>query len=222
MKKPLNEEVDRIKSIMGCCKGSVNEQDEKCVDPESPEGKKVMDKTAGYINYELKQLGIDETDTQMDAPDTPEVIKAKEKIADILNPILPNASGDELKAMIKEIKRMLKNRKGGKTVEPKPTQMNEQLGSAAAALTQLEVFLASIPTGLFVVVGAWLLLRLVRCFIYFLVTRMSGGLCGFDVKTNIFSKLMQLVFLDFRNLFDTNETILYGCDGPRRARSYRY
>jgi hypothetical protein len=216
MKKQLNEEVDRIKSIMGCCKGSMNEQDEKCVDPESPEGKKVLDKTAGFINYELSQLGINETDIRMNTPDTPEIIEVKKKIAEILNPILPNASGDELKLMIKEIKRMLKNRKSRKT-----TQMNEQLGPAAAAISQVELFLASIPTGLFVAVGVWLLLRLVRCFIYHLVTRMSGGLCGFDVKNNIFSKLMQLVFLDFKNLFDTNERILYGCNEPRRNRRFR-
>jgi hypothetical protein len=53
MKKPLNEEINRIKSIMGCCKGKLNEDQENCVDPESPEGQEAIDKAVGYIKYEI-------------------------------------------------------------------------------------------------------------------------------------------------------------------------
>ena len=55
MKKPLNEELDRIKSIMGCCKGKINEDQENCVDPESPEGQQEIEKAVGYIKYEIRK-----------------------------------------------------------------------------------------------------------------------------------------------------------------------
>ena len=63
MKKPLNEEINRIKSIMGCCKGKINEDQENCVDPESPEGQQAIDRAVGYVKYELdklyKESGVD-------------------------------------------------------------------------------------------------------------------------------------------------------------------
>jgi hypothetical protein len=39
---------------------------------------------------------------------------------------------------------------------------------------------------------------------------MTSKLCGREVNKNILVKLMQLAFLDFNNLFSTDE-YLYGC-----------
>jgi hypothetical protein len=211
MKKTLNEEVTRIKSIMGCCKGKLNESDADCVNPESEMGQKAIDDIIGTIKYDLEQTGIENSDIQYDTQDTPEILDAKKKIAEILNPVLPNASADQIKVMIKEIKKTIRERKQGKKVTPQP--VNEQAG--IAALAEVQLFLASIPTGTFIIIGAWLLLRLVKCQIYYIVARMSGTLCGFDVNKNIMVKLMQLGFLDFRNLFHTSDGGLYGCNFMR-------
>jgi hypothetical protein len=211
MKKTLNEEVTRIKSIMGCCKGKLNEDESDCVNPESEMGQKVIDDIVGTIKYDLEQTGIEDSDIQYDTEDTPEVLDAKKKIAEILNPVLPNASVEQIKVMIKEIKRTIRERKQGKKVTPQP--VNEQAG--IAALAEVQLFLASIPTGTFIIIGAWLLLRLVKCQIYYIVSRMSGTLCGFDVNRNVLVKLMQLGFLDFRNLLNTSNGGLYGCMGMR-------
>lgn len=211
MKKTLNEEVTRIKSIMGCCKGRLNEDDTNCVNPESEMGQKAIDDIVGTIKYDLEQTGIENSDIQYDTQDTPEILDAKKKIAEILNPVLPNASADQIKVMIKEIKRTIRERKQGKKVTPQP--VNEQAG--IAALAEVQLFLASIPTGTFIIIGAWLLLRLVKCQIYYIVNRMTGSICGLDVNKNIMVKLMQLGFLDFRNLFHTSDGGLYGCNFMR-------
>jgi hypothetical protein len=211
MKKTLNEEVTRIKSIMGCCKGKLNEDEADCVNPESEMGQKTIDDIIGTIKYDLEQTGIENSDIQYDTQDTPEILDAKKKIAEMLNPVLPNASADQIKVMIKEIKKTIRERKQGKKVTPQP--VNEQAG--IAALAEVQLFLASIPTGTFIIIGAWLLLRLVKCQIYYIVARMSGTLCGFDVNKNIMVKLMQLGFLDFRNLFHTSDGGLYGCNFMR-------
>ena len=196
---------------MGCCKGKLNENDADCVNPESEMGQKTIDDIIGTIKYDLEQTGIENSDIQYDTQDTPEVLDAKKKIAEILNPVLPNASADQIKVMIKEIKKTIRERKQGKKITPQP--VNEQAG--IAALAEVQLFLASIPTGTFIIIGAWLLLRLVKCQIYYIVARMSGTLCGFDVNKNIMVKLMQLGFLDFRNLFHTSDGGLYGCNFMR-------
>ena len=222
MKKTLTEEVTRIKSIMGCCKGKLNEDESNCVDPDSEMGQKEIDKIVGTIKYDLEQTGIENSDIQYDTQDTPEVLDAKKKIAEMLNPVLPNASVDQIKMMIKEIKKTIRERKQGKKVPTQPEQgkevtpqpVNEQAG--IAALSQVQIFLASIPTGTFVIIGAWLLLRLVKCQIYYIINRMTGSICGLDVNKNVMVKLMQLGFLDFRNLFHTSDGGLYGCMGMRR------
>ena len=211
MKKTLNEEVTRIKSIMGCCKGKINEDESRCVNPESEMGQKILDDVVGIVKYDLEQMGIDNSDIQYDTTETPEILDAKNKIAGMLNPVLPNASLDEIKVMIKGIRKTIRQRKQGKKVEPQP--VNEQGG--LVALTEVQLFLASIPTGTFVVIGAWLLLRLIKCQIYYTLARMSGTICGLDVNKNLLVKLMQLGFLDFRNLFNTQDGGLYGCIGMR-------
>jgi hypothetical protein len=208
MKKTLNEEVSRIKSIMGCCKGKVNEDQENCVDPESEQGQQAIDKAAAYIEYELKQIGISDDDIKIETQDTPEIVDAKKKLGEILNPVLPDMDGPQLKAMIKEIRRILKDKKAGKQVS---SDVNEQLGAAAGVLSQIEIFLLSIPTGTFIAVGAWLLLRLLKCYIYILTAKATGVVCGLDVNKNVMVKLLQLAFLDFRNLF-TTDSYIYGCD----------
>ena len=216
-KKTLNEEIGRIKSIMGCCKGRVNEDQENCIDPESEQGQQAIIKAVGYVKYEVDKLGITSDDVDVDIKDGPEISDAKAKLTEMIEPSVTDMDASQLKELIKGVKRIIKNRKSGKLEEPKQTEVNEQVGSAAAILSQVELFLVSIPTGAFVAVGVWLLLRLVRCYIYRAVRIATGSFCGLDTVTNPFNRVLQLVFLDFRNLFTgwqigTQDNYIWGCD----------
>jgi len=217
----LNEEIGRIKSIMGCCKGKVNEDQENCIDPESEQGKQAIDRAVGYVKYEVNKLGITNDDIAVDTKDSPDISDAKEKLTQMVEPAVTDMDGPQLKELIMGIKRLIKNKKSGKLEEPKPTAVNEQIGSAAAILSQAELFLLSLPTGIFVAVGVWLLLRLVRCYIYRAVRMVTetgnDRYCGFNTVTNPVNRILQLVFLDFRNLFSgwqpgEQDNYIWGCD----------
>ncbi len=203
MKQTLNEEITRIKSMMGCCKGKLNEDDTQCVSPESNMGQRILNGAAA----EVKSLGLTNDDISENTQDTPEIIDAKNKIGEILNPVMPKLSLSEIKAMIKELKVM--KRKGKVTKNEQPNQINEQLGAAAPIWAQITAFLATIPTGVFIAIAAWLLLRLLRCHVYGAMASISVS-CGLDAQKSFLVKLSQLVLLDFRNLLET-DNIFYGC-----------
>jgi hypothetical protein len=217
MKKQLNEELDRIKSIMGCCKGKINEDQENCVDPESPEGQKAIDRVVGYVKYEVDKLGLTNEDLAVESQETPEIVDAKNKLTEMVEPAVTDMDGPQLKELIMGVKRLIKNKKSGKTEEPQPTAVNEQIGSAAAILSQVEIFLLALPTGVFVAVAVWLLLRFVRCYIYKFVRNATGDFCRREIVDNPFNRVLQLVFLDFRNLFSgwkygDQDNYLWGCE----------
>ena len=217
MKKQLNEELDRIKSIMGCCKGKINEDQENCVDPESPEGQQAIDRAVGYVKYEVDKLGLTNEDLAVESQETPEIVDAKNKLTEMVEPAVTDMDGPQLKELIMGVKRLIKNKKSGKTEEPQPTAVNEQIGSAAAILSQVEIFLLALPTGVFVAVAVWLLLRFVRCYIYKFVRNATGDFCRREIVDNPFNRVLQLVFLDFRNLFSgwksgDQDNYLLGCE----------
>ena len=217
MKKPLNEEINRIKSIMGCCKGKINEDQENCVDPESPEGQQEIEKAVGYIKYEIDKLGITDEDVAVESQETPEISDAKNKLTEMVEPAVTDMDTSQLKELIMGVKRLIKNKKSGKTEEQQPTAVNEQIGSAAAILSQVEIFLLALPTGVFVAVAVWLLLRFVRCYIYKFVRNATDKMCGRVTVANPFNRILQLVFLDFRNLFSgwqsgDQDNYLWGCE----------
>ena len=217
MKKPLNEEINRIKSIMGCCKGKINEDQENCVDPESPEGQQAIDRAVGYVKYEVDKLGLTNEDFAVESQETPEIVDAKNKLTEMVEPAVTDMDGPQLKELIMGVKRLIKNKKSGKTEEPQPTAVNEQIGSAAAILSQVEIFLLALPTGAFVAVAVWLLLRFVRCYIYKFVRNATGDFCRREIVDNPFNRVLQLVFLDFRNLFSgwksgDQDNYLWGCE----------
>lgn len=184
-----------------CCKGNINEDDKNCFSPESTQGMQMIKMLAS----EITELGLSKEDTNYVSQDTPEMMSAKQKVADILNPVLPTASKDELKKMIQELKSMRKNRK---KPQPEPKQMNEQAG-ALAAFETVKVFLLTLPAVVFIAIGAWLILRLLRCHIYEGLGRISVS-CGLDIQKSFLVKLAELVFLDFKNLFET-DPVLWNC-----------
>jgi len=189
-----------------CCKSKINEGEENCYSPESSQGMRLLSSLAG----EIKELGITSQDVQT-GPETPEVTDAKSKVAQILNPVLPNATKDELKTMIQDLKAMRRQKRQDKqqpTPQEQPAQVNEQAGALAAWET-VKVFLLGLPAGVFIAIGAWLILRLLRCHIYMGLGKLSGG-CGLDIQKKFLVKLAELVFLDFENLFETDNK-LHNC-----------
>lgn len=190
---------------MGCCKGNINEDESNCYSPESPQGMQLVSSLAN----EIKGLGVSAQDVNGADQNTPEVTEAKAKVAEMLNPVLPNATKDELKKMIQDLKAMRRQKRQTKQ-EPTPQQepMNEQAG-ALAAWESVKVFLMGLPAGVFIAIGAWLILRLLRCHIYEGLGRISVS-CGLDIQKSFLVKLAELVFLDFKNLFET-DPVLWNC-----------
>jgi hypothetical protein len=189
-----------------CCKSKINEGEENCYSPESSQGMQLLSSLAG----EIKGLGITSQDVQT-GPETPEVTDAKAKVAQILNPVLPNATKDEIKKMIQDLKVMRRQKRQDKqqpVPQEQPTQVNEQAGALAAWET-VKVFLLGLPAGVFIAIGAWLILRLLRCHIYEGLGRISVS-CGLDIQRSFLVKLAELVFLDFKNLFET-DPVLWNC-----------
>jgi hypothetical protein len=189
-----------------CCKSKINEGEENCYSPESSQGMQLLSSLAG----EIKGLGITSQDVQT-GPETPEVTDAKAKVAQILNPVLPNATKDEIKKMIQDLKVMRRQKRQDKqqpVPQEQPTQVNEQAGALAAWET-VKVFLLGLPAGVFIAIGAWLILRLLRCHIYEGLGRISVS-CGLDIQRSFLVKLAELIFLDFKNLFET-DPVLWNC-----------
>jgi hypothetical protein len=190
-----------------CCKSKINEGEENCYSPESTQGLQLINTIAA----EIKGLGISPQDIQM-GQETPEVIDAKTKVAQMLNPVLPNATKSELKSMIQDLKAMRRQKRQNKQQptpqEQQPSQVNEQAG-ALAAWESVKVFLLGLPAGVFIAIGAWLILRLLRCHIYEGLGRISVS-CGLDIQRSFLVKLAELVFLDFKNLFET-DPVLWNC-----------
>jgi hypothetical protein len=186
-----------------CCKGNINEDESNCYSPESPQGMQLIGSLAG----EIKGLGISAQDVNGADQNTPEVTDAKAKVAQMLNPVLPNASKDEIKKMIQDLKAMRRQKRQDKQPAP-PAQVNEQAGALAAWET-VKVFLLGLPAGVFIAIGAWLILRLLRCHIYEGLGRISVS-CGLDIQKSFLVKLAELVFLDFKNLFET-DPVLWNC-----------
>ena len=189
-----------------CCKSKINEGEENCYSPESSQGMQLLSSLAG----EIKGLGITSQDVQT-GPETPEVTDAKAKVAQILNPVLPNATKDEIKKMIQDLKVMRRQKRQDKqqpVPQEQPTQVNEQAGALAAWET-VKVFLLGLPAGVFIAICAWLILRLLRCHIYEGLGRISVS-CGLDIQRSFLVKLAELVFLDFKNLFET-DPVLWNC-----------
>jgi len=195
--KKYDKEVKDIKEV--------NQQD-LCFSPESRKGMQLVSSLAN----EIKGLGVSAQDVNGADQNTPEVTEAKSKVAEMLNPVLPNATKYELKKMIQELKAMRRQKRQDKQPAPQaqPTQVNEQAG-ALAAWESVKIFLLGLPTGVFIAIGAWLILRLLRCHIYEGLGRISVS-CGLDIQKSFLVKLAELVFLDFKNLFET-DPVLWNC-----------
>ena len=203
MKQTLNEEISRIKSIMGCCKGKINEDESNCVDLESEKGQQLINSLASNIN----DLGLTNDDISYEGESSPEIDDTKKKVVEMINPVLK--SGHDINQMIKDVRDLRRKRRHEKqnATKPQETQpVNEQGESLWAS--KVMPFLASIPTGTWIIIGAWLILRLLRCKIY--EFELSLMRCANGGQRNIIVKLTELIMLDFRNFFEFDDN-LWNC-----------
>jgi hypothetical protein len=213
MKQTLNEQVSRIKSIMGC-KGTINEDDSNCVNLDSEQGMQMINNLAASIN----SLGLTNDDITYTESTSPEVTEIKNKVTDMMKPILKSATSEQYDSMIKDVRDLRKQRRQEKKNQksaaapglqpdgPTAPPLQEQGESLWAS--QVMPFLASIPTGVWIIIGAWIILRLLRCKIYefeFSVMRCANG-----GQRNIIVKLTELLMLDFRNFFEFDDN-LWNC-----------
>jgi len=214
MKQNLNEQISRMKSMMGCCKGKLNEATTNCVDMESQQGMQMVNMMAA----DIKELGLTNEDISYNETGAPaNISQLKQKITEMMAPVLKSATREDYSVMIKKVRDLIRQAKQKKVepqaqpetepqAQPEPQAVNEQASTLFTG--HIFPFLASIPTGTWIIIGAWMLLRLLRCKIY----NFEGSLlnCGLDFQRNFFVKLTQLVLLDFKNLFETGDN-LWNC-----------
>ena len=112
MKQTLNEQVNRIKTIMGCS-GTLNEDDTNCVDIESEQGTQMVNTLASSI----KTLGLSNDDITYSDTASPEVAETKKKITDMMNPILKSSSSQQIDAMIKDVRDLRRQRRQEKRIK---------------------------------------------------------------------------------------------------------
>ena len=213
MKKTLNEEISRIKQVMGCCKGKINED----IEAGSQQEAQMIQMAA----QDIEEIGITDDDLQMN--DTSSLSEIKQKIADdVINPFLKTANASDLKQAIIGLK-SLKNNPPEEPVSDTTTQgnqqpLNEQIFGDDNSI--VSIFLESLKVG-FVVQGppgtaifkalgwapyvqimtAWFILFAFKCYIY----NMFG-----NNTNNIINKLVQIITLDFKNIF-SSDPYVKGC-----------
>jgi hypothetical protein len=100
MKKTLNEEISRIKSMMGCCKGNLNET----IQPNPQQEAQMIQMFA----QDIQELDITQDDLVMD--NTASLVPVKQKIGkNLMDPFLQKAKREDLKALIKGLKHLKRN-----------------------------------------------------------------------------------------------------------------
>ncbi len=185
------------------CKGTINEDDSNCVNLDSEQGMQMINNLAASIN----SLGLTNDDITYTESTSPEVTDIKNKVTDMMKPILKSATSEQYDSMIKDVRDLRKQRRQEKKNQKSAAAPLQEQGESLWA-SQVMPFLASIPTGVWIIIGAWIILRLLRCKIYefeFSVMRCANG-----GQRNIIVKLTELLMLDFRNFFEFDDN-LWNC-----------
>ena len=211
MKKTLNEEISRIKQVMGCCKGKINED----IEAGSQQEAQMIQMAA----QDIEEMGITDDDLQMN--DTPSLGEIKQKIADeVINPFLKTANASDLKQAIIGLKSLKNNppeEPSSTTTQDSEQPLNENTSEGGLIidtfLTALKIaFVLGGPPGKAIyytlgwypfvgIMTGWLLLCIFKCYIY--------DLFGNNTN-NIINKLVQIITLDFKNIF-SSDPYVKGC-----------
>ena len=211
MKKTLNEEISRIKQVMGCCKGKINED----IEAGSQQEAQMIQMAA----QDIEEMGLTQEDLEIN--EIPTLAEIKQKIADeIINPFLKTARASDIKQVIIGLKSLKNNppeEPASTTTQDSEQPLNENTSEGGSIidtfLTSLKIaFVVQGPPGkaIFKTLGwypfvgimtGWLLLCIFKCYIY--------DLFGNNTN-NIINKLVQIITLDFKNIF-TSDPYVKGC-----------
>jgi len=199
-KKILNEELDTMKYLLGYKRGVViSEQTmenpgdtEMCLNYETGKGLEKVNNVKEHID----SLGItDEIKQGETLKIDPKLEDVKNQIDEELTKMLPSMSVEDIKNLILKVKEIKNNPEKAKS-------MNEQIETAA-----LMAIFASVPVWGWAILGTWIILRLLRCLIYKLESKLFR--CAFSWKKSPLAFITFLLFLDFKNMKRGNT--IYGC-----------
>jgi hypothetical protein len=211
MKKTLNEEISRIKQVMGCCKGKINED----IEAGSQQEAQMIQMAA----QDIEEMGLTQEDLEIN--EIPTLAEIKQKIADeIINPFLKTARASDIKQVIIGLKSLKNNppeEPSSTTTQDSEQPLNENTSEGGSIidtfLTALKIaFVLQGPPGKAIyytlgwypfvgIMTGWLLLCIFKCYIY--------DLFGNNTN-NIINKLVQIITLDFKNIF-TSDPYVKGC-----------
>lgn len=143
MKKTLNEEVARIKSIMGCCKGRINEDDSQAM--------------------VMLQQATEEFNEKVEEDLTPDefqevVCSSPDKVE------LPENTTEEQKQKVEEFKAKLKTASIAELKQAKRQlkQLKQQQNEQAVAGSMVTLLGVSLPTGFAIAIGAILFIMILN------------------------------------------------------------
>lgn len=208
-KKVLNEELNVMKYLFQYDRGVVvSEQKSKrineagpfeetdaCINYEAGKGLEIVnninDQIQGLnVNDEISQLGKIVNNRELKKPEMKAVI---EKLEGALSSELPSMSADDIKGMITKLKSMKNN---------PPKNVNEQVETGAIMSA-----LASVPGWGWALIITWLILRLLRCYVYKLESKLFK--CAFNWAKSPLRYITNILLLDFANL--TSGRTIQGC-----------
>lgn len=208
-KKILNEELNVMKYLLQYDRGvviseqklkRVNEagpfQDtDACINYEAGKGLELVNN----INQQIQGLNVNDeislaskivNNSELKKPEMKAVI---DKLEGALSSELPNMSADDIKGMITKLKSMKNN---------PPKNVNEQVGTGTIMSA-----LSAVPGWGWALIITWLILRLLRCYVYKLQSKLFT--CAFNWAKSPLRYITNILLLDFKNL--TSGRTIRGC-----------
>jgi hypothetical protein len=208
-KKILNEELNVMKYLLQYDRGvviseqklkRVNEagpfQDtDACINYEAGKGLELVNN----INQQIQGLNVNDeislaskivNNSELKKPEMKAVI---DKLEGALSSELPNMSADDIKGMITTLKSMKNN---------PPKNVNEQVGTGTIMSA-----LSAVPGWGWSLIITWLILRLLRCYVYKLQSKLFT--CAFNLAKSPLRYITNILLLDFKNL--TSGRTIRGC-----------
>lgn len=208
-KKILKEELNVMKYLLQYDRGVViSEQKMKrineagplqdtdaCINYEAGKGLELVNN----INQQIQGLNVNDeislankivNNSELKKPEMKAVI---DKLEGALRSELPNMSADDMKGMITNLKSMKNN---------PPKKVNEQVetGGIMSALS-------AVPGWGWGLIITWLILRLLRCYVYKLQSKLFT--CAFNWGKSPLRYITNILLLDFKNL--TSGRTIQGC-----------
>lgn len=208
-KKILKEELNVMKYLLQYDRGVViSEQKMKrineagplqdtdaCINYEAGKGLELVNN----INQQIQGLNVNDeislankivNNSELKKPEMKAVI---DKLEGALRSELPNMSADDIKGMITNLKSMKNN---------PPKKVNEQVETGAIMSA-----LSAVPGWGWGLIITWLILRLLRCYVYKLQRKLFT--CKLDWAKSPLRYITNILLLDFKNL--TSGTTIQGC-----------